>query len=117
MFRLYIITGMNKVMPAKTIVTGISVWLVGKSLLNLILGFHFGNFMILLFAVGLAILLMANVSYMNYVVAILSGIVVLKNLPYNLMNAQLLYLLEAVVDAVCVILLVAVKDIRELFKR
>ena len=65
-----------------------------KSLLNLILGFSFGNLITLVVAVGLAILLMANVPYMNYVTSVLLGIVVLKNLPYNLMNFQILYLLR-----------------------
>ncbi|MGN0438941.1 MAG: hypothetical protein ACI4F4_10495 [Lachnospiraceae bacterium] len=104
-------------MSGKTIVTGISVWIAAKSLLNLILGFSFGNLITLVVAVVLAILLMANVPYMNYVLAVLLGIVVLKNLPYNIMNFQLIYLLEGLIDVVCVVLLVAVKDVRELFAR
>lgn len=104
-------------MSGKTIVTGVSVWIAVKSLLNLILGFSFGNLITLVVAIGLAILLMANVPYMNYVAAVLLGIVVLKNLPYNIMNLQILYLLEAVVDVISVIMLVAIKDVRELFAR
>lgn len=102
-------------MSGKTFVTGISIWIVIKSLLNLILGFSFGNLITLVVAVGLAILLMANVPYMNYVASVLLGIVVLKNLPYNLMNFQILYLLEAIVDVICIILLVTVKEVKELF--
>lgn len=104
-------------MSGKTFVTGISIWIVVKSLLNLILGFGFGNLITLVVAVGLAIVLMANVPYMNYVVSVLLGIVVLKNLPYNLMNFQILYLLEAVVDVICIVILVAVKDVKNLFSK
>ena len=104
-------------MSGKTMVTGISVWIVIKSLLNLIIGFSFGNVVTLVVAIGLAILLLANAPYINYVVAILLGIVVLKNLPYNLLNFQILYLSEAVIDVIAIVLLVAVKDVRELFAR
>lgn len=103
-------------MSGKTIVTGISVWMVLKSILNLVLGFHIGNVIGLVIAVVLGILLMANVPYMNYVTAVLLGIVVLKNLPYNLMHFQILYLLEAFVDVVCIMVLVMVKDVKLLFR-
>ncbi len=104
-------------MSGKNLVTGIGIWMVVKSLLNLILEFGFGNIIILVVAAGLAILLMANVPYANYVVAVLLGIVVLKNLPGNILSFQILYLLEAVVDVVCIVLLVAVKDVKDLFAR
>lgn len=102
-------------MSGKTLVTGISVWIVLKSVLNLLMGFGLGNLIALAVAVVVAILLMANVPYMNYVAAVLLGIVVLKNLPYNLMHFQILYLLEAFVDVVCIIMLVTVKDVKDLF--
>lgn len=114
---LYVSGIRRKDMSGKTFVTGISLWIVLKSLLNLILGFGLGNLISLVVAIGLAILLMANVPYMNYVVSVLLGIVVLKNLPYNLMNFQILYLLEAVVDVICIVILVAVKGVKALFVR
>lgn len=104
-------------MSGKSIITGISIWIVLKSILNLIFGFSFGNIISLVITVGLAILLMAHVPYMHYVASVLLGIVVLKNLPYNLMNFQILYLLEAAVDVICIILLVGSKNVKDCFAR
>lgn len=90
-------------------------WLVIKSIINLILGFSFGNIVTLIAAAALAFLMLKGIPFMNYVTAVLVGAVVLKNLGYNIKNVEILYLVEAVIDAVCVVQLVINKDIKEHF--
>lgn len=93
----------------------ISGWLVIKGILNLILGFGVGNIIILAVTVALCYFMLNGTKYMNYVAAVLIAAVVLKNLWYNIKNVEILYLIEAVIDAVCVVQLVANKDIKEHF--
>jgi exosome complex RNA-binding protein Rrp42 (RNase PH superfamily) len=95
------------------IVLGVGAWLVIKSLINLVLGFGIGNIVSLIIAVILAALMIAGVPYTNYVTAVIVAVVVIKNLPYNISNAQIFYLIEAVVDIVAVVLLCASKDVKE----
>lgn len=104
-------------MDGKKIAMGIGVWMVIKGVLNLLMGFGLGNIISLVIAVVLAVLVMAGVPYCNYVVAVILGIGVLKNLPYNLMNFQIIYLLEAVVDVVCLLMLVIQRDVKAHFER
>lgn len=104
-------------MSAKTIVTGISGWLVVKSVLNLLLGFSFGNLVAVAIAVVIGIVLLAGVPYANYVVSAFLAIVVLKNLPFNIMFFQIIYLLEGVIDVGCILLLCLGKGMKEHFSR
>lgn len=100
----------------KSIIGGISLWLVAKSLVNLVLNFGFGNIIGVVVAVALAGALIIKVPYANYIVAVVMAIGVIKNLPYNLAHFQIIYLAEAIVDAVCVFILVANKEVRDYFK-
>jgi exosome complex RNA-binding protein Rrp42 (RNase PH superfamily) len=95
------------------IVLGVGVWLVVKSLINLVLGFGFGNILSLIIAAVLTAVMIAGVPYTNYVTAVIVAIVVIKNLPYNISNAQIFYLIEAVIDVVAVVLLCASRDVKE----
>jgi len=93
----------------------ISGWLVIKGILNLILGFGIWNIIALVVTIALCYFMLTGTKYMNYVTAVLVAAVVLKNLGNNIKNVEILYLIEAVIDAVCVFQLVANKDIREHF--
>jgi hypothetical protein len=95
------------------IVLGVGAWLVVKSLINLVLGFGFGNIISLVVVVILAAVMIAGVPYTNYVTAVIVAVVVIKNLPYNISNAQIFYLIEAVIDIVAVVILCASSDVRE----
>lgn len=99
----------------RNLVGAISGWLVIKGILNLILGFSLGNIITLVVTIALCYLMISGKKFMNYVTAVLVAAVVLKNLGYNIKNVEILYLVEAVIDAVCVFQLVANKDIREHF--
>ncbi len=99
----------------KNISMCIGVWLIIKGILNLILGFSAGNLISLILAVVIIYIFNMGIKYSNYVVAVLLAIVVIKNLPYNISHFQVIYLLEAVVDAVCICFLVANKEVKQHF--
>ncbi len=100
----------------RNLVGVISVWLVIKGILNLILGFGIGNIITLVVTVALCYFMINGTKYMNYVAAVLIAAVVLKNLGNNIKNVEILYLVEAVIDVICVVQLVVNKDIKEHFK-
>ena len=108
---------MEEFTEGKKIACAIGVWLIIKGILNLILGFSIGNLLTLVVSVLLAALLLQGIPYLNYITAVLVGLVVLKNLGYNIRNFEVLYLVEAVIDVVCVVLLVANKQVKEYFQK
>lgn len=92
-------------------------WLVIKNLINLVISFSVGNMVSLLVSLLILFTFCAGIPYVNYVVAILMAVVVIKNLPYNISHVQILYLIEAVIDAAGVCILLANKEVREYFKK
>lgn len=58
-----------------------------------------------------------GVPYLNYITSVLLAIVVVKNLPYNITHFQILYLAEAVIDVVCIMILVANQEVKKHFER
>ncbi|MGN0435484.1 MAG: hypothetical protein ACI4D8_02505 [Wujia sp.] len=100
----------------KQMATAIGAWLVIKGLLNLILGFSLGNLLTLVISVVLAALLIIGTPYLNYITAGITAIVVLVNLPYNLSHFQIIYLLEAVIDIIAIVLLVSNADLKKHFE-
>lgn len=101
----------------KKIVQTIGVWLVIKGIVNLILGFDMNNFIILVVSALLAYLLLQGIPYLHYITAILMGAVVLKHLGYNILHFEVLYLVEAIIDVVCVVLLVTNKQVKAYFRK
>ena len=95
----------------------IGIWLVIKGVINLILGFSVGNVISLLAAGAIVYIFNLGIPYANYIVAALMAIVIIKNLPYNISHVQILYLAEAVVDAIGVYILIANKEVTEHFKK
>lgn len=94
----------------------IGIYLIAKAFLNIILS---GSFSVgdLALAVIEAIALYTGLMYINYVVAALCLLVVAMHLKTNLsdISAHLIYLIEAAIDVVCAVLLLASKDIKEHF--
>ena len=105
----------SKIEPPKA-AAAIACWMVLKSLLNLIIGFSGYNVFMLAVSAGLGYTLIKGLPYMNIVTAVLLGFVAVSHLWDNLTNARLLYLAEAVFDALCVVTLVLPKQMREHFK-
>ena len=97
----------------------IAVYMVIKSILNLILGFGFTNILMLAVSIGLGFSLIIALKYMNYVTALFLVVMVIVHIKDNItnigFNVHIVYLVEALIDVVCAIKLVADQDIREHF--
>lgn len=99
----------------RTLALCIGLYLIVKSVLNMIIGNDpIGN---LIYSVIEAAALYTGLMYINYVVAGIAALVVLVNLKNNLSNigSNWIYLVEAAVDIVCAVLLISHKDIKEHF--
>lgn len=101
----------------RKIVSGIGWWLVVKAALNLVLGFSMGNAIILLVTSVIVYMFRLGVPYLNYIAAFLLAIVVVKNLPYNITHFQILYLAEAVIDVICIVILITNQEVKKHFER
>lgn len=97
----------------KKLVNVIGLWLIVKGVLNLILSFSVGNVIGLIFGVAAMCMFNMKVPYINYIVAVILIVIVCKNLLYNISHGQILYLIEGVLDAVCVYMLCANRDVKE----
>lgn len=100
----------------RNITIAISVYLIVKTALNMIISGDFSliNLIMGFFAV---VPLVFGTRYMNYVLSVIIAAIVLQNIEYNLTNlpSSLIYLIESVVDMVCVVILCVQKDVREHF--
>lgn len=92
----------------------IGVYFIIKSVLNMILGGSFGN---IIYSIIEAVALYTGLQYINYVVAGITALVVILNLKNNITNigSNWIYLIEAVIDIGCCVLLVAVSDVKQHF--
>ena len=95
-------------------ITGL--WFIIKGILNLVLGFSFGNVVTLVLFAALAYLMLQKKPMTNYITAVLLVAIVLIHIKDNIKGFQMLYLAEAAIDCVCAFTLVANKDVREYFK-
>lgn len=99
----------------RTIATAIGVYLIIKSVLNMIIGsFSISS---LLIAVGGALALFSGMQFVNLVVAGILFIVAVVHLPANISNfgSNWIYLLEGIADVACAVLLVTRDDIKAHF--
>lgn len=92
-------------------ITGL--WFIIKGILNLVLGFSFGNVVTLVLFAALAYLMLQKKPMTNYITAALLVVVVLIHIKDNIANFRILYLGEAAVDVICAYILVLNKDVRE----
>lgn len=101
----------------RKIASGIGIWLIIKGVINLVLEFNSENIISLLVTTVIVYMFGLGISYLNYITAALLAIAVLKNLPYNITHFQVLYLVEAVLDMICIIILVTNKEVKKHFER
>ena len=75
----------------------VGVYFIAKSVLNLILG---GSVLDVIIAAAEAALLYTGLMYVNYIIAVVVLLIVLKNLKNNITNFSdnWLYLIEGIVD-------------------
>lgn len=100
----------------RNIATAIGVYMIIKSVLNMVIG---GGLSIgsLLIAVGGACMLFSGMQFVNFVIAGILFIVAVVHLPSNISNfgSNWIYLLEGIADIVCAVLLVTKDDIKAHF--
>ena len=103
----------------KTIVTFFGAYLIGKSVLNLIIGFSMGNIISLVIAVVMAALWFFGVKYTNYIIPAILVFVVMWHLKDNITGfpGTWIYLTEAAVDIAVAACTVLVPDIKAHFER
>lgn len=98
-------------------VFGIGLYLIVKSVLNLILGFSGLNLIMLIVAVVALVLLLCRVPYINYIVAVWLVLMFLMHVGSNISNigSQWLYLLEGLLDVGAAVVLVFEKNVKAYF--
>ncbi|MBE6862296.1 MAG: hypothetical protein E7497_05295 [Ruminococcus sp.] len=92
---------------------GIGVYLIIKCVVNMIIG---GGLDIsgLLIAASITCALWLGIKYTNFVIAGILALIVLVHLPANISNigSNLIYLIEAVIDIGCAVLLCTNSNIK-----
>ena len=98
-------------------VFGIGLYLIVKSVLNLILGFSGANIVMLILAVVALVLMLGRIPYIQYIVAVWLVLMFLVNLGGNLSNlgSQWIYLLEGLLDVGAAAVLVFEKNVKAFF--
>lgn len=100
----------------RNIVTAMGVYLIVKSVLNMVIAGGL-SVLSLLWAVLLAVLLFMGFQYTNIGVGAVLFLGAVVHLPSNISNfgSNWLYFIEGVIDIVCAVLLVRRNDIKEHF--
>ena len=100
----------------RTIATAIGVYLIVKSVLNMVIGGGLSIISLLTAIVG-ALALFSGVQFVNIIVAGILFVVAVIHLPANISNfgSNWIYLLEGIADIACAVLLVTKDDIKAHF--
>ena len=100
----------------RAMATAIGVYLIIKSVLNMMIGGGLSVFS-LLKAIGGAVVLFSGMQYVNIAVAGILFLVAVIHLPSNISNfgSNWIYLIEGIIDIVCAVLLVTKDDIKAHF--
>lgn len=100
----------------KNIAVIIGIYLFAKTILNMVVG---GGFDIkgLVGDIVLFAALFSGLQYLNYGVSAILAIVVITNLPNNIthIGSNWIYLIEAAVDVVCIVILCTNASVKEHF--
>ncbi len=91
----------------------VGIYFIAKSILNLILG---GSFIDIVIAAAEAALLFTGLMFINYIIAAVTVLIVLKHLKnLSAPSENIIYLIEAAIDVICAVFLCIGKNIREHF--
>ncbi|MGN1404162.1 MAG: hypothetical protein ACI4XB_07565 [Ruminococcus sp.] len=98
-------------------VLGIGLYLIVKSVLNLILSVSFSNVLMLIVSVVALVLLLSRVPYIQYILAVFLVLMVLMHIADNIRNfgTQWVYLLEGMLDLGAAAVLVFEKNVKAFF--
>lgn len=91
----------------------IGAYMIVKSLINLVLGFSLGNLGALLISVGLTIMLIQGIPYMNYVTGAYLAVICVIHLIPNIQGHHWFYLAEGILDLIAAIVLFTSKPSKE----
>ncbi len=106
----------------KKISMAIGIYVIVKAVINLILGFSFGNIMSLVIAGVIFVLLYKRVPYTNYIIAAYLIIIFLAYFWGNITNlgnswVYWLYLAEGLIDLASGVLLIVSKNIKAYYQQ
>lgn len=101
----------------KTISTVVGAYMVIKSVINLVLGFSFGNLVWLVVSIALAYTLIQGIKYCNYITGAYLAILFLVNVIPNISGHHWFYLMEGIIDAFCAFLLIASSAVKSYFNK
>ena len=92
----------------------VGVYFIAKSVLNRILG---GSVLDVIIAAAEAALLYTGLMYVNYIIAVVVLLIVLKNLKNNITNFSdnWLYLIEGIVDTICAVIICFSSNVKKHF--
>ncbi len=98
----------------RRIASVIGAYVVIKAVLNMILG---GSIADIVIGVVYMLFLYSGLEFVNYIIAALLAITVIRHIGYNVTNlpSSLVYLIEGVIDAVCAVLLCINKNVKAHF--
>lgn len=93
------------------------IYLIAKVFVNMIIGGGGLNFSDLIFAVVAFLAMYSGLKLINYAVAILLGLTVIKHLQYNVTHlpSTLIYLIEGIIDTYIVVLLLTKSQVKAHF--
>ncbi|MCD7742261.1 MAG: hypothetical protein LUI06_08660 [Ruminococcus sp.] len=94
----------------------IGIYMIIKSIVNLLLGFGISNLVWLVVNIALAYALYSQRPFLNYITAAVLVLVFLVNVKTNISGHHWFYLAEGIVDVVCAVMLILNKDIKSCFE-
>lgn len=99
----------------RSLATGIGVYMVVKSVINLVLGVSVSNLVTLIVNGVIGYGVMNGKKLFNIAAAAFLAVIALMHLKGNIDGRQWLYLFEGIADIACAAALVISKDIRSYF--
>lgn len=95
--------------------SGIGIYMIVKSAINLVLGFSMGNIVTLIINGVIGYGVMNGRKFFNIIASAFLAVIALMHLKGNIDGQQWFYLAEGIADLACAAALVLSKDIRSYF--
>lgn len=104
----------------KKLSAAVGIYIIIKSLLNLILGFSFVNILMVVIAGVIFVLLYKRLPYCNYIIAVYLALMFIAHFWTNITNLSngfiyWIYLAEGILDLLAGLLLALNKDVKAYF--
>lgn len=99
----------------RSLASGIGIYMVVKSVINLVLGFSLNNIVTLIINGLIGFGVTNGRKFYNIIAAAFLAVIALMHIKGNIDGRQWLYLAEGIADLACAAALVLSKDIRSYF--